>query len=66
MRKRWWKKKAAKMVKDSELVEKFWQTLQQICEDENLRKEMSENLNFFAKPNATKEIVDEILNQIKA
>ena len=59
-------KNAAKMVKDSEMDEKFWKTLQQICEDENLRTEMSENLKFFAKPNATKEIVDEILNQIKA
>ena len=46
--------------------EKFWPTLQQICKDENLRKKMSENLKLFAKPNATKEIVDEILNQIKA
>ncbi|ROI07842.1 undecaprenyldiphospho-muramoylpentapeptide beta-N-acetylglucosaminyltransferase [Chryseobacterium sp. H3056] len=59
-------KNAAKMVKDSEMDEKFWPTLQQICQDENLRKKMSENLKLFAKPNATKEIVDEILNQIKA
>ena len=54
-------KNAAKMVKDSEMSEKFWTTLQEICENENLRKEMSENLNFFAKPLATEQIVDEIL-----
>ncbi|SHL28380.1 undecaprenyldiphospho-muramoylpentapeptide beta-N-acetylglucosaminyltransferase [Chryseobacterium polytrichastri] len=53
-------KNAAKMVKDSEMQEKFWNTLSEICENESLRKEMSENLKYFAKPNAAKEIVDEI------
>lgn len=54
-------KNAAKMVKDSEMQEKFWTTLSEICDNENLRKEMSKNLEFFAKPKATDEIVDEIL-----
>ena len=58
-------KNAAKMVKDSEMKEKFWITLSEICENENLRKEMSENLQFFAKPKATEEIVNEILKQMK-
>ena len=58
-------KNAAKMVKDSEMKEKFWNTLSEICENENLRKEMSENLQFFAKPKATEEIVNEILKQMK-
>jgi len=58
-------KNAAKMVKDSEMQEKFWSTLSEICESENLRKEMSENLKYFAKPNAAKEIVDEIFKIIK-
>ena len=57
-------KNAAKMVKDVEMKEKFWNTLSEICEKENLRKEMSENLQFFAKPKATEEIVDEILKNI--
>ena len=57
-------KNAAKMVKDVEMKEEFWKTLSEICEDENLRKEMSKNLEFFAKPNATREIVDEILKII--
>ena len=57
-------KNAAKMVKDSEMKEKFWNTLSQICENENLRKEMSTNLEFFAKPKATEEIVEEILKNI--
>ena len=57
-------KNAARMVKDSEMKEKFWNTLSEVCEDENLRKEMSDNLKYFAKPNAAKEIVDEILNKL--
>ena len=53
-------KNAGRMVKDVEMNEKFWKTLMEICENENLRKEMSRNLEFFAKPKATEEIVDEI------
>lgn len=58
-------KNAAKMVKDKEMKEKFWTTLMELCENEILRKEMSENLQFFAKPKATKEIVDRILFNVK-
>jgi UDP-N-acetylglucosamine--N-acetylmuramyl-(pentapeptide) pyrophosphoryl-undecaprenol N-acetylglucosamine transferase len=36
----------------------------EICENEKLRQEMSKNLEFFAKPKATEEIVDEIINEI--
>ena len=53
-------KNAARMVKDTEMSEKFWTTLMEICENEDLRKEMSENLKFFAKPSATEKIVAEI------
>jgi len=58
-------KNAARMVKDSEMKDKFWSTLSEICESERLRKEMSDNLEFFAKPKAAKEIVDEIFKVIK-
>ncbi|MDH6251537.1 UDP-N-acetylglucosamine--N-acetylmuramyl-(pentapeptide) pyrophosphoryl-undecaprenol N-acetylglucosamine transferase [Chryseobacterium sp. H1D6B] len=54
-------KNAARMVKDSEMDEKFWNTLTEICDNESVRKEMSSNLKYFAKPNAAKDIVDEIL-----
>lgn len=57
-------KNAARMVKDTEMKDKFWNTLSEICENEDLRKEMSENLRYFAKPNAAKEIVDEIFKVI--
>ncbi len=57
-------KNAARMVKDSEMQEKFWNTLSEICENESIRKEMSDNLKYFAKPNAAEEIVDEIIKTI--
>lgn len=58
-------KNAARMVKDSEMKDKFWNTLSEICENENLRKEMSDNLEFFAKPKAAEGIVNEIFKVIK-
>ena len=58
-------KNAAKMVKDAEMKDDFWKVLMEICEDENLRKEMTENIGYFAKPNATKEIVDKIFEIIQ-
>ena len=57
-------KNAAKMVKDTEMKEKFWKTLSEICENESLRKEMAQNLEFFAKPKATEEIVNEIFKNL--
>ncbi|WP_333851280.1 undecaprenyldiphospho-muramoylpentapeptide beta-N-acetylglucosaminyltransferase [Epilithonimonas sp.] len=58
-------KNAARMVKDSEMKDKFWNTLSEICENENLRNEISANLEFFAKPKAAEGIVDEIFKVIK-
>ncbi len=57
-------KNAARMVKDTEMKDQFWNTLSEICKNENIRKEMSENIKYFAKPNAAKEIVNEISNII--
>ncbi len=57
-------KNAAKMVKDTEMKEKFWNTLSEICENDSLRTEMAQNLEFFAKPKATEEIVDEIFKNL--
>lgn len=58
------KKNAARTVKDAEMKEKFWPVLSEICESEALRKEMAEQLAFFGKPQATEEIVDEILKKL--
>jgi len=60
------KKNAARMVKDSEMKDKFWNILSEICENENLRNEMSNNLEFFAKPKAAEEIVDEIIKTVES
>lgn len=57
-------KNAARMVKDTEMKEKFWNTLLEICENETVRKEMSQNLEFFAKPKASEDIVNEIINTL--
>lgn len=57
-------KNAAKMVKDTEMKDKFWNTLSEICENEDLRTEMAQNLDFFAKPKATEEIVNEIFKNL--
>lgn len=57
-------KNAARMVKDSEMQDLFLPTLMELCENETLRQEMSQNIKFFAKPNATEAIVKEILEQI--
>jgi UDP-N-acetylglucosamine--N-acetylmuramyl-(pentapeptide) pyrophosphoryl-undecaprenol N-acetylglucosamine transferase len=59
-------KNAARMVKDSEMQDKFWNTLSEICESEKVRNEMSANLAFFAKPKATEEIVNQILSTIES
>lgn len=54
-------KNAALMVNDSEMEEKFGNSLSKICENEELRKKMSENIQFFAKPKAAEDIVNEII-----
>lgn len=57
-------KNSAKMVKDHEMKEKFWTTLMTLCEHQDLRNQMSENLRFFAKPHATEEIVTKIMEKM--
>lgn len=52
------------MVKDSEMKEKFLPTLLEICENKNLREVMSKNLEIFAKPKATEDIVSQIFNSL--
>jgi UDP-N-acetylglucosamine--N-acetylmuramyl-(pentapeptide) pyrophosphoryl-undecaprenol N-acetylglucosamine transferase len=47
-------KNAARMVKDSEMKEKFWNTLSEICENENVRKEMSEESEIFCQTKCCK------------
>lgn len=53
-------KKGGLMIKESELDEKFSTVFNDLISNENLQKELSQNIKKLAKVNATKEIVDEI------
>ena len=55
----------ALLIKESELDEKFEAVFNQLIHDENLQKNLSENIKKLAKPNATKDIVEEIIKLIK-
>jgi UDP-N-acetylglucosamine--N-acetylmuramyl-(pentapeptide) pyrophosphoryl-undecaprenol N-acetylglucosamine transferase len=55
---------AAKMVTDKEMPEKFWNTLSELIDNEQLRISLTNNLKNLAKPKATEEIVNEILKKI--
>jgi len=58
-------RKGALMLKESELDEKFNTVFSDLVANENLQKELSQNIKKLAKVNATKEIVDEIVKLIK-
>lgn len=58
-------KKGALLIKESELDEKFESVFNKLIYDENLQKSLSLNMKKLAKPNATKDIVEEIIKLIK-
>lgn len=58
-------KKAALMLSDAEAKGKLVDLALEVIEDEEKQKELSQNLKKLGKPNATKEIVDILLSQIK-
>lgn len=58
-------KNGALLIKESELDEKFETVFKQLIQDENLQKSLSKNIKQLAKPNATKDIVEEIIKLIK-
>lgn len=57
--------KAAILVKETELKDNFQKIFLEIFNDKEKRKILSENIKALAKPNATKQIVDEIIKIIK-
>ncbi|MDO4880327.1 MAG: undecaprenyldiphospho-muramoylpentapeptide beta-N-acetylglucosaminyltransferase [Capnocytophaga sp.] len=57
-------KNAAILLKENELEEKFQTTFLEILKNDEKRKQLSENIKSLAKPNATSQIVDEILKII--
>lgn len=54
-------KNGALLIKESELDEKFESVFNKLIHDENLQKSLSENMKKLAKPNATKDIVEQIV-----
>ncbi|WP_396138420.1 undecaprenyldiphospho-muramoylpentapeptide beta-N-acetylglucosaminyltransferase [Flavobacterium sp.] len=57
-------KKGAILLKENELNEKFETTFSDIISNENLQIELSQNIKKLAKPNATKDIVEEIVKLV--
>ncbi len=58
-------KNGAILLKESELEEKFETTFSDLISNENLQLSLSQNIKKLAKPNATKDIVEEIIKLIK-
>ena len=58
-------KKGAILIKESDLDPQFNTVFNNLLSDENLQKELTLNIKSLAKPNATNEIVDEIVKLIK-
>ena len=58
-------KNGAILLKESELENKFESVFTDLISNENLQKEISQNIKKLAKPNATKDIVEEIIKLIK-
>ncbi len=58
-------KNGALLLKESELDSNFESVFNKLIRDENLQKNLSENMRKLAKPNATKDIVEEIVKLIK-
>ena len=58
-------KKGAILLKESELDDKFETTFSELISNENHQKELSQNIKKLAKPNATKDIVEQIIKLIQ-
>ncbi len=58
-------KKAAVLIKEKDLENNFLSSLKHILTEDKASQSLSSNLKKMAKPNATKEIVDDILKEIR-
>lgn len=58
-------KKGAILLKENELDEKFETTFSDLISNEKWQNEISNNIKSLAKPNATKDIVEEIVKLIQ-
>lgn len=58
-------KNAAILIKEEDLEKQFKKQFTQLINSENLQSELSKNIKSLAKPNATKDIVEEIEKLLK-
>ncbi|NDI99389.1 undecaprenyldiphospho-muramoylpentapeptide beta-N-acetylglucosaminyltransferase [Flavobacterium sp. LaA7.5] len=58
-------KEGALLLKESQLDTQFQPVFEDLLKNEEKRQKLSENIKKLAKPNATKDIVDEIVKLIK-
>jgi UDP-N-acetylglucosamine--N-acetylmuramyl-(pentapeptide) pyrophosphoryl-undecaprenol N-acetylglucosamine transferase len=58
-------KNGALLLKESELDEQFETVFSDLISNEDLQLTLSQNIKKLAKPNATKDIVEEIIKLIK-
>lgn len=59
-------KNGAILIKESELDIRFEDVFSELAQNENLQRELSQNIKSLAKPNATKDIVDEIVKLVES
>ena len=59
-------KKGAILLKENELDEKFETTFSDLISNENWQEELSKNIKSLAKPNATKDIVEQIIKLVES
>ena len=59
------KEKGAVMLKESELDSEFSLVFEALLKDEGKQMQLSENIKALALPDATKQIVDEIIKLVK-
>lgn len=60
-----WDRNGAILVKESDLESQFETVFEELVSDEEKQKQLSENIKKLALPNATKDIVEEIIKLIK-
>ncbi|WP_353088151.1 undecaprenyldiphospho-muramoylpentapeptide beta-N-acetylglucosaminyltransferase [Flavobacterium sp.] len=58
-------KNAAVLLREDELDEKFESTFSKLLSDENWQQELRQNIKKLAKPNATRDIVEEIIKLLQ-
>ncbi len=59
-------KNGALLIKESELDEKFEAVFNKLIHDENLQSRLSDNMKKLAKPNATKDIIEQIIKLVES